>query len=252
MSGRRRSVAGTSPAGRFWGAAAWDWSRLVEPCMIPVYYAVFRVVGIAPDTRLLDAGCGAGLALWIAGARGAALSGLDASSALLRLASHRLPTADLRQGDLTRLPYPDGAFTAVTAFDSVPYAANPLQVLRELRRVATAGAPVAVVTLADPERCQARRMLAAIGAMLPPGLPGTGGPFALSRPGTLVDLVRTAGMVPQRMGSVPVGAHSGCYRARQLPPVGRRIPAGERVPLPHCDPREVITLNTRDQAGVPR
>jgi SAM-dependent methyltransferase len=190
--------------GRLWGAAAYDWCRLVEPFLAPVYRAVYDAVGIRAGATLLDAGCGAGLALRLATARGAAVSGIDASAALLRLARRRVPAADLRRGPLEQLPYPDGVFTVVTAFDSVSYAADPVTVLRELRRVATPGAPVAVVTWAEPERCQSRRVLAAIGALLPPGLGGAGGPFSLSRAGTLLDRVHAAGLRPRRVGVTPV------------------------------------------------
>jgi cyclopropane fatty-acyl-phospholipid synthase-like methyltransferase len=73
--------------------------------MTPVYEAVFDEVGVAPGTRLLDAGCGSGLALQLAHKRGATVSGLDASAALLAVAQGRVPDADLREGDLEALPF---------------------------------------------------------------------------------------------------------------------------------------------------
>jgi trans-aconitate methyltransferase len=88
--------------GRLWGAAAADWSQLTEPAMTPVYEAVLDATGVGPGTRLLDAGCGSGLALQLAHKRGATVSGLDASAALLAVAHERLPVADLREGDLER------------------------------------------------------------------------------------------------------------------------------------------------------
>ena len=96
-----------------------------------------------------------------------------------------MPTTDLREGELEVLPYPDDSFDTVTAFNAVQvqYAADPVAALRELRRVAVPGAPVAVVTWAQPERCQPRVVLAAIGALLPPPPASASGPFALSGPG---------------------------------------------------------------------
>ena len=55
---------------------------------------------VGAGTRLLDAGCGAGLALALAAQRGAVVTGLDASAGLLAVARERLPEADLREGDL--------------------------------------------------------------------------------------------------------------------------------------------------------
>lgn len=189
--------------GRLWGAAPDDWAELTEPTMTPVYEAVFDAIGVRAGARLFDAGCGAGLALQLADKRGAVVAGLDASAGLLAVARQRMPAADLREGDLEELPYSDESFDAVTAFNSVQYAADPVAALRELRRVAVPGAPVAVVTWAEPERCESRVVLAAVGSLLPPPPPGAGGPFALSAPGKLEELLSAAELTPHRAGEVP-------------------------------------------------
>ena len=188
--------------GKLWGAAATEWSELAEPAMVPVYQAVFDALGVTKGTRLLDAGCGAGLALQLAHARGASVTGLDASAGLLAVARARVPSATLQEGELEALPYPDHAFDAVTAFNSVQYATDPVAALRELGRVVVAGGPVAVVTWAEAGRCETRVVLAAIGGLLPPPPPGAGGPFALSAPGKLEGLVSAAGLTPLRAGEV--------------------------------------------------
>jgi len=190
--------------GALWGAAAEDWSQIVEPMSAPLFEAVLDAVGVGGGTRLLDAGCGSGLALQLARRRGAQVSGLDASEAMLRVARTRLPDADFRQGDLETLPYGDGSFEAVTAFNSVQYAADPVAALRELARVAELGAPVGVVTWGAPERCETRTVLAAVGSLLPPPPPGAGGPFALAEPGRLEELVASAGLSPKVADEVPV------------------------------------------------
>ena len=86
--------------GALWGAAARDWAELAEPHQIPFYEAAFDAIGVKAGTRLLDAGCGAGLALSLAAQRGARAAGFDASAGLLAIARERLPQADLREGDL--------------------------------------------------------------------------------------------------------------------------------------------------------
>jgi ubiquinone/menaquinone biosynthesis C-methylase UbiE len=53
------------------------------------------------------------------------------------VARSRLPEADLRQGDVEDLPYADDSFEAVTAFNSVHYATDPVRALRAIKRVAT-------------------------------------------------------------------------------------------------------------------
>jgi SAM-dependent methyltransferase len=188
--------------GALWGAAARDWSELNEPHCAALYEAVFDAIGVDGSTELLDAGCGAGLALQIAAKRGATVTGFDASPALLEIAAERVPGADLRRGDLESLPYRDGAFGAVTSFNAVQYAADPVAALRELRRVAQPGSPVAVLSWGDPERCETRTILAAIGGLLPPPPPGAGGPFALAASGKLEELLGAAGLTAAGGGEV--------------------------------------------------
>jgi SAM-dependent methyltransferase len=190
--------------GALWGAAPEDWAELNEPSGEPLYEAVFDALGVGNQTHLLDVGCGSGYALQLAAKRGATVSGLDASAGLLTVARRRLPEADLREGDLESLPYDDDTFDAVTAFNSVQYASDPIAALREVKRVAKPGAPVAVASWGDPERCQARVLIAALGALLPPPPPGAGGPFALAAPGALEALVESAMLTADRTIDVPV------------------------------------------------
>jgi len=189
--------------GELWGGAAQDWGDLQEPTGAPIYEAAFEAMGVDDGCRLLDVGCGTGFALQLAQKRGAIVSGFDAADAMLRVARTRLPGADLRQGDLEALPYGDRSFDAVSAFNSVQYATDPVQGLREIQRVAVAGAPVAVATWGDPERCDGKAIIAAVGALLPPPPPGAAGPFALAAPGALEALVERAGLTADRALDVP-------------------------------------------------
>jgi SAM-dependent methyltransferase len=184
--------------GELWGAAPEDWAELQEPLGSPLFEAAFDAVGVSSGSRLLDVGCGAGYALELAHKRGAAVSGLDAAERLLDIGRDRLPEADLRLGDIEALPYGNDSFDAVTAFNSVQYAADPVEALREIRRVAEAGAAVAVATWGDPERCDARFHIGALGALLPPPTAGAGGPFALAAPGALEALVESAHLTAER------------------------------------------------------
>jgi SAM-dependent methyltransferase len=184
--------------GKLWGAAARDWSELNEPHCAPLYETVFDAIGLHADMTLIDAGCGAGLALQLAAKRGATVSGFDASGPLLDIARERVPDADIRQGDLETLPYANDTFDAVTAFNSVQYAADPVAALREIRRVARPGAPIAILTWGRPQQCETAVILAAIGRLLPPPPPGAEGPFALSEPGKLEALAQAAGLTPER------------------------------------------------------
>ncbi|MBJ3764556.1 class I SAM-dependent methyltransferase [Maribius pontilimi] len=86
--------------GRIWGARAADWADIQQPQCAPAYHAVFDKAVIGAETRLLDAGCGAGLALQIAAELGASVAGVDASPALLEVAAKRLRGCRLNHRDL--------------------------------------------------------------------------------------------------------------------------------------------------------
>jgi SAM-dependent methyltransferase len=86
----------------------------------------------------------------------------------------------------------------VTGFASFQYAADPVHALQQARRVARPGGTVAVLTWGAPVRCQAAAIIRALGSLLPPPPPGAPGPFALSAPGALEDLVHRAGLTASR------------------------------------------------------
>ena len=190
--------------GALWGAEARVWSETFEVTTRQLFEQVLDELGAGGGTKLLDAGCGSGLALQLAAGRGAEVAGIDAAAGMLEIARERNRDAELHEGDLEELPWDNDRFYAITAFNSVQYAADPVAALSELRRVAVTGAPVALTTWAEAEHCESRVVFAAIGGLLPPPPPGAGGPFALSAPGNLEALVGQAGLEPQRANEVAV------------------------------------------------
>jgi SAM-dependent methyltransferase len=190
--------------GDLWGARAEAWSEVQEGQCGPLFETALAALAPAPGARLLDAGCGSGLALQLAAARGAVVSGIDASQALLAIAHHRVPDAELRTGELEELPYPDDVFDAATAFNSVQYAADPARALAELGRVIRPGGQIAVATWGQPENCEITAVLGEVGPLLPPPPPGAPheGPFALSAPGRLEAFVAAAGLTTVRAEEV--------------------------------------------------
>ncbi len=86
--------------GELWGRDPQSWARYMEAQLRPLYDATLDALEPLAGRTLLDAGCGAGLALRLAADRGAAVSGLDASAPLLEVARGRVPAAGLRTGDI--------------------------------------------------------------------------------------------------------------------------------------------------------
>ena len=106
-------------AGRGWGARAREWAYLFEPYALPANQLLFDRLGVGTATRYLDVACGSGFAASIARRRGATVSGLDASEALIDIALARTPDGDFRVGDMFALPFVEGAFDVVTSFNGI-------------------------------------------------------------------------------------------------------------------------------------
>lgn len=188
--------------GALWGTRATDWATLQEGQCRPVYEMVLERLAVGPGTDYLDAGCGAGMAAEIAAARGAHITGFDASRTLLAVALERVPAGDFQSGDLETLPFADRSFDVVTGFNSFQYAANPGKALAEARRVTRPGGAVAVVTWGPPEGMPAAALVAALRPLLPAPPPGAPGPFALSNESALRGFATAAGLAPEKMFDV--------------------------------------------------
>jgi SAM-dependent methyltransferase len=165
--------------GRLWSVNAVNWAELQEPYVEPAFRAGLDAVGVREGTRLLDLGCGAGLALRLAADRGADVTGLDAAPGLLEYARRRVPSAQLLEGEIQTLPFADAAFDAVTGFNSFQYAADPVAALREAKRVTAPGGRILALVWSPAEMCELAPHLQSLGALMAPPPPGAPGPFAL-------------------------------------------------------------------------
>jgi SAM-dependent methyltransferase len=181
--------------GQAWGMRARDWSE-VEADQRPTYEEAIRRAAIGAGQTVLDVGCGSGAFLRVAADHGATVYGLDASRELLQIACERVPEADLCQGDLQQLPYPDDRFDAVTGFNSFFFADDMVAALREAGRVAKTGAPVVIQVWGRPEHFDLGLMKAVLARFRPTPPPGRLDPTELWRHGNLEALATQAGLVP--------------------------------------------------------
>jgi SAM-dependent methyltransferase len=187
--------------GPVWGVQARNWADLMEKMALPIYHVVLDKTNVSRGTRLLDIGCGTGMAAQLAAMLGAEVTGLDASEAELDIARERVPNGDFRCGEMEELPYADASFDVVAAFNSLQFADDPLKALREARRVARPGGYVAMVTLGRTEDSEFSTTLKAVMACLP-SPPPAARTFAIAEPGKLEALMEQVGLTICSRGDV--------------------------------------------------
>jgi SAM-dependent methyltransferase len=200
-----------------WGGRPRDWAELAEPSNEPLFREVLSRLGVQAGTRLVDIGCGSGLAAAMAADLGAVVTGLDITPELLVIARERVPRGDFREGEMDRLPFADQSFDAAVGFNAFQFADDPVQAVREAGRVVRPGGLVAATTFAEPERNESTALHLALeplreaaGAGMSTGVGARAGagagarhlPYGLSAPGGLEQLVAAAGLEPVEAGEV--------------------------------------------------
>jgi SAM-dependent methyltransferase len=125
-----------------WGRQVADFSTLSEPGNCREYVYMHHQLGVDAGDRLLDVACGSGLAIELAGLRGAACSGIDASPRLVAVARDRNPGSDIRVGDMRVLPWDPSSFDVVTSFRGI-WGTTP-DAVAELHRVLRPGGRVGI------------------------------------------------------------------------------------------------------------
>ncbi|MGD9703185.1 MAG: methyltransferase domain-containing protein [Acidimicrobiia bacterium] len=184
-----------------WGRRAVDFSTLSEPANAREYVAMHQQLGVGPGDRLLDVACGAGLAVELAGVRGASCAGIDASPRLIDVARDRSPSADLRVGDMHALPWDDGVFDVVTSFRGI-WGTTPGAVA-EIHRVLAAGGRVGITVWGHIKRSPGAWALAPFAMASPAKVANQAAMVALGRPGAGEDLLGRAGFVDIERVEVP-------------------------------------------------
>lgn len=188
--------------GELWSAAGQNWAELLAPTVSPVWGACLDLARVTRGSRVLDVGCGSGETLTLARFRGAEVAGIDPADDLLKIAQERLPEGELRRGDMENLPYADSSFDAVVHVNSLMFGDDPNRAVREAGRVLTHDGRLAVAVWAEPEICEFRHALKALAGVLPEPPEGDG-PFALSAPGVLEEILKGSGFEPVEERRVP-------------------------------------------------
>ncbi|MFJ7901705.1 SAM-dependent methyltransferase [Streptomyces sp. NPDC096198] len=196
-------------------ARARDWAEIQERMLVPLYEAVYDRLGVGTGTRLLALGCGTGLAVLLAAARGAEVTGVDSGAdERLALARERLRPAGRGPGACPGARIVDGSprraalgpgeppYTVVTAFGPAGHAAcgGFGEQLAAAVPLARRGAPVVLAGWGPPERCSSTSVLRVAAKLADTG-GGAGRPRPLGRDG-LEEAARRHGLRPDGSGRV--------------------------------------------------
>ena len=198
-----------------------DWAEIQERMLVPLYEAVYERLEIGPGTRLLGLGCGSGLALLIATARGADVTGVDADQERVALARERLlpgaPPAAPASGPRAReharvlagettavLESERPSYDVITAFQPIGCAAGDSDglgpALAQAVPMAGRGTPVVLAGWGPPERCATSAVLRVAGRLT--GRLRKGGGYRPALRDDLENVAARAGLKPDGSGRV--------------------------------------------------
>ena len=184
-----------------WGRRAVDFSTLSEPTNCREYVALHHRLGVSAGDTLLDVACGAGLAVELAGLRGARCAGIDASARLIAVARDRNPDADLRVGDMHALPWEDGAFDVVTSFRGI-WGTTP-GAMSEVHRVLVPGGRVGLTVWGHIKASPGAWALAPFSLAAAPKVENQAAMVALGRPGAGETFLQDAGFTDVERIDIP-------------------------------------------------
>jgi demethylmenaquinone methyltransferase/2-methoxy-6-polyprenyl-1,4-benzoquinol methylase len=103
-----------------------------------------------PGDRVLDIAAGTGTSSDAIAARGARVVACDFSLGMLQVGRERLPQLPFVAGDAMSLPFADDSFDAVTISFGLRNIHDPLEGLREMRRVTARGGRIVVCEFSSP------------------------------------------------------------------------------------------------------
>lgn len=113
--------------------------------------AMVKAVDPQPGQRILDVATGTGMVAQALARRGAVVTALDQSEAMLGVArSRQLKGVTFVQGEAERLPFEDASFDALTFTYLLRYVDDPQATLCELARVIAPGGRIGMVEFGVP------------------------------------------------------------------------------------------------------
>jgi ubiquinone/menaquinone biosynthesis C-methylase UbiE len=121
---------------RAWFDRLYKQKQLKSMRKIEAYTVYLDYLEVKADKKLLDVGCGPGLLLKTAQAKGLQTFGIDLSQQAISLASQTSPDSQLQVGSVTQIPYPDNNFDYITCIGVLEHFLEMDKSVAELKRIA--------------------------------------------------------------------------------------------------------------------
>ena len=169
-----------NPIEKFKQGAKRGWATFGPTEMLTASVAprLVRYAEVAPGARVLDVGCGTGVAALTAARLGARVTGVDLTPELVAHARENASVmnldVDLREADAEALPFDDASFDVVLSQFAHMVAPRPEVTIAEMLRVLKPGGTIAFSTW--PPEHFVGEMFALIGRYGPPLPPGVAAP----------------------------------------------------------------------------
>lgn len=186
-------------------APGWEkWDRFFDEQMTFLNHRLVGDARLRPGMKVLDLGSGTGypalLAAQTVGSSGRVI-GLDLAEQMVAAAERKakrlgLTNVTFRQGDVTRLPFEDGSFDAVTSRFCLMFLPDIPQAVIDIARALRPGGWLAAAIWSAPDKNPSISLsMEAIRKVvdLPPPDPTAPGIFRLAKPGDLSGMVERAG-----------------------------------------------------------
>jgi trans-aconitate methyltransferase len=207
-------------------ASADAYARFMGRFSEPLARQLVDLIGPTPGDRALDVGCGPGtLTAVLADRLGAnRVAAVDPSPTFVPAVRDLLPAVDVREGTAEERPFGDAEFDVVTAQLVVPFMADPVRGLAEMRRVVRPGGTVAVCAW-DLEHGPVQVFWRAAEELFPGASAAIDLPGA--RDGQLAELMAAAGLEVERSTTLKVAVRISTFLQWWAPFAFGIGPAGE-------------------------
>lgn len=182
-------VVATSALDQFKAIQRQGWAHFAPLATFttPCAARLVRFAQITAGQRVLDVGCGTGVAAVTAARAGAKVTGADLTPELLEVARENGTIAGLdiawREADVEQLPFADGQFDVVVSQFGHMFAPRPDVAVREMLRVLAPGGTMAFSTW--PPDSMVGQMFALGARYLPPPPAGVSPPAQWGEPATV-------------------------------------------------------------------